>query len=79
MVTKFKGTMLNFGQLFREHKFLTMDISGIFYPIAMKFGPLPSNIHLRSNGDCLEGKRENCQSVVCNDCARCNAHTYEQT
>ena len=45
--------------------------------------PLPSNRHHRSCGDCLEGKGEIIRSVlcniVCNNCAQCNAHTYEQT
>ena len=44
---------------------------------------LLSNRHYRSNGDCLEGKRENIRSVlyniVHNNCVQCNAHTYEQT
>ena len=55
-----------------------------FYFMRVRGGsPLPSDRHHRSNGDCLEGKRENYQSVlcniVCNNCAQCNAHTYEQT
>ena len=45
--------------------------------------PLPSNRHHRSSGDCLEGKGETVKSVlcsiVCNNCAQCSAHTYEQT
>ena len=41
--------------------------------------PLPLNRHHWSNGDCLEGKRENYRSIVCNSCAQCDAHTYEQT
>ena len=39
--------------------------------------PLPSNRHHRSCDDCLEGKGEN--YIVCNNCAQCDAHTYEQT
>ena len=45
--------------------------------------PLPSNRHHLSNGDCLEGKGKIIRSVlcniVCNNCAQCVAHTYEQT
>ena len=45
--------------------------------------PLPSNRHHRSSGDCLEGKGETIRSalcnIVCNNCAQCDAHTYEQT
>ena len=45
--------------------------------------PLPSNRHHRSSGDCLEVKGETVRSVlcniVCNNCAQCDAHTYEQT
>ena len=41
---------------------------------------LPSNRHRQSNDDCLDGKRENYQSVVfcivCNNCAQSNAHTH---
>ena len=47
------------------------------------FAPLPSNRHHRSSGDCLEGKVCSIRSVlcniVCNNCAQCDAHTYEQT
>jgi len=41
------------------------------------WAPLPSNRHHRSNGDCLEGKRENylC-NLVCNNCAQCNTHIW---
>ena len=45
--------------------------------------PLPSNRHHRSYGDRLEGKGKTIRSVlcniVCNNCAQCDAHTYEQT
>jgi len=45
--------------------------------------PLPSNRHHQRCGDCLEGKGETIRSVlcniVCNNCAQCDAHTYEQT
>ena len=45
--------------------------------------PLPSNRHHRSCGDRLEGKGKTIRSVlcniVCNNCAQCDAHTYEQT
>jgi len=48
--------------------------------------PLPSNRHHQSNGDCLEGKKENHQvcsvqlcNIVCYNCAQCNAHTHELT
>ena len=45
--------------------------------------PLPSNRHRRSNSDCLGGKRENYRvcsvQYVRNNCAQCNAHTYERT
>jgi len=45
--------------------------------------PFPSNRHHRSCGVCLEGKGEIIRSVlcniVCNNCAQCDAHTYEQT
>ena len=43
----------------------------------------PSNRHHRSCGDRLEGKGKTIRSVlcyiVCNNCAQCDAHTYEQT
>jgi len=45
--------------------------------------PPPSPNRHQSNNDCLESKREIIRSVlcstVCNNCAQCNAHTYEQT
>jgi len=45
--------------------------------------PLPSNRHHRSSGDRLECKGKTIRSVlcniVCNNCAQCDAHTYEQT
>jgi len=41
--------------------------------------PPPSNRHHQSNGDCLEGKWKIIRSVLCNNCAQCSAHTYEQT
>ena len=41
-----------------------------------------SNRHHRRCGDCLEGMAKTLRSVlcniVCNDCAQCDAHTYEQ-
>jgi len=50
-----------------------------FYFMRVRGGsPLPSDRHHRSNGDCLEGKRENYQSVlcniVCNNCAQCTVN-----
>ena len=42
--------------------------------------PLPSNRHHRSSGDCLEGRRENCQVCSVQYCVQQScAHTYEQT
>ena len=47
-----------------------------------KICPLPSYRHRQSNDDCMEGKRENyqvCSVQYCvQNCAQCNAHTYEQ-
>ena len=41
--------------------------------------PLPSNRHHRSNGDCLERKRENYQVCSVQYCVQQYAHTCEQT
>jgi len=46
--------------------------------------PLPSNRHHRSNGDCLEGKRENYQiylfcAILCATIVHSAMHTHEQT
>ena len=43
--------------------------------------PLPLNRHHRSKDDCRKGKiiRFFLCSIVCNSCAQCNVHTYEQS
>ena len=52
-------------------------------PLGSYCAPLPSNRRHRSSGDCLEGKgktiRSVLRSIVCNNCAEFDAHTYEQT
>jgi len=43
--------------------------------------PLPTNRHHRSNGDCLEGKRENYQVCSVQYCVQqlCRCYTYNTT
>jgi len=64
-------------------RFFASCISSEFVAL-QQWSPLPSNRHHPSSGDCLwrvRGKtiRSVLCTIVCNNCAQCDAHTHEQT
>ena len=49
--------------------FNTYQLSAHTHTVVLRGSPLPSNRHYQSNGDCLEGKRENYQLYSVQYCA----------
>ena len=66
------GAAAEVGASSKEAKYADLGSRYIFEPIAVETlsPPLPSNRHHRSNGDCLEGKRENYQVCSVQYCAQ---------